>query len=105
MTSVIPNFVVNKRPGQAATVPSVNTKNAFSKDLQPMRALESDGTPLSEQVLEFLYPFKEYYANQNYTSEERQTLIQELTLILHESKHRNNHIYPPSVRLFHVKSK
>lgn len=102
MTSLIPNFVVNKQPGQTVTDSSAHTKNAFSTNLQPLRSLASDGTPLSKQVFDFLFPFKEYYANQNYTPEERLTLVQELTLILQESKHRNNHIYPPSVRIIHV---
>lgn len=101
MTSITPNFVISQRVGQTITDSAVNTKNVFSKNLQPLRTLASDES-LSKQVFQFLFPFKEYYANQNYTAEERLTLIQELTLILHESKHRNNHIYPPSVRLIQI---
>ena len=88
-TTLISNSADNKSP---------DVDVAFDNQLsQPMRPLASDGTPLSKQVLDFLFPFKHYYASHNYTVEEELTFIQEMALILKESKHRNNHIYPPSV--------
>ena len=81
--------------GERGTTPS----SASSGDdylLSPLRLMATD-EPISQQTLKFIEPIRERYAHRNYTAEERANSIQELSLVLQESKHLNHHIFPASV--------
>jgi hypothetical protein len=59
--------------------------------------LPEASSELSRQALEFLNPFRDRYSGRNYTTEERQSLNQELNLALYETKHFNRRLFHPSV--------
>jgi hypothetical protein len=82
---------------RSSTVGNHHTDSGDDYLLSPLRILSTTGS-ISQQTLQLLDPIRERYAHRNYSAEERATAIQEFLLILQESRHINQHIFPESVR-------
>ena len=81
------------------TAPSVDHKKDDSS-LTPMRVLATNGTPLVQQVRDFLFPLMDRYIfYRNHTAEEHIALTQELQLAILEARHYvyKHHIQRPNV--------
>jgi hypothetical protein len=65
----------------------------------PLRSLATDGTPLSQQVSDYLEPFRDLYSSHNSFSSafERQANIESMNVVLQQAKFHIKNIYPPSV--------
>ena len=67
----------------------------------PLRLLSTDGTPLSQQVSDYLEPFREFYTSPTPFSSvlERQANIESMNVVLQQAKFHIKGVYPSPVSL------
>ena len=68
----------------------------------PLRILETNGTPLSQQVSDYLEPFRQFYTSPTPFSSvlEQQANIESLNVVLQQAKFHIKGVYPSAVNLF-----